>query len=284
MILQMKNWFLDIVSYFLFVIARRNDKNNSILPTPSALATFFISGFLVIFCLYYWADPVMLEWFKQPRRRYPEIFNYVTLLGGVGWILVPTGIILFCLSLFNAKQNSGYKNLLWHQVFLHAYFIFTGVVFTGILGNLLKNIVGRSRPQFTPDGYIWFSTPFEHSYSFASFPSGHATTAGAIAIALALLFPRWRWIFYTIGIAVGISRPVLGVHYPSDIAAGLIFGGAVVWIYARIFAKKRLLFEFDKNGRLSLRNEGVGRVHSLGTVTKQANGKNIVQNSTNAIE
>ncbi|MGI9400523.1 MAG: phosphatase PAP2 family protein, partial [Rhizobiaceae bacterium] len=92
--------------------------------------------------------------------------------------------------------------------------------------------------------------PFTRGYEFASFPSGHATTAGAAAIALALLFPRLRSLFVVAGIWVAISRPALGVHFPSDVLAGFCFGAAFTYCYARSFARKRLLFAFTKNGQV----------------------------------
>ncbi|MGI9352842.1 MAG: phosphatase PAP2 family protein, partial [Rhizobiaceae bacterium] len=46
----------------------------------------------------------------------------------------------------------------------------------------------------------------------------------------------------------------VGAHFPSDVLAGLSLGFIFTWIYARSFARKRLLFEFGSNGELRLRN------------------------------
>ncbi len=250
-----KIWFLDIVEYFRFVNARRVDRRFGVLPDYPVVVFCLAMFALAIAGLYFFADPIVLEWIRQPERQYPQIFSTITLLGKVNWILAITGTMLVLLSLFNARRFRGHKNLVWHRLFLNAYFTFSAIVFSGLLGNLLKNLIGRARPQYTPESHIWFSMPFEHHYQFASFPSGHATTAGAIAITLVLLFPRWRWFFIAAGILVAISRPVLGVHYPSDVLAGIVFGGSFVWFYARIFARKRLLFTFDDRGKLVLRGE-----------------------------
>ena len=249
-------WWFDIVDYFRFVNARRIDRRHPFMPQPFAMVVGLLICFVIISGLFIWADPLLLEWVRQPDRQYPWVFSYITLLGKVDWILVPTGIILIGTSLANAKRFSGRKTIVWHRLFLNAYFIFTATIFSGLLGLLLKNSIGRARPQFTPLSDIWLSNPFGHHYQFTSFPSGHATTAGAIAMALALLFPRWRWFFIVAGLVVAISRPVLGVHFPSDVAAGLIFGGGFVWFYARSFARKRLLFKFNGHGTLKLRGEG----------------------------
>ena len=263
MISLAKTWLFDIISYFRFVMERRIDPRHSLLPSRRVVLVGIFVCFLIIYGLFLWADPIALDWIRNPRRRFHPIFQYVTILGKVDWILFTTGFIMVILSLFNAKRFTGYKNIVWHRIFLNAYFTFTTIAFSGILGNLLKNIIGRARPFFTPEGNIWLSLPFEHRYYYGSFPSGHATTGGAIAVVLALLFPRWRWFFILTGIFVAITRPVLGVHFPSDVAAGLFFGGGFAWFYARVFARKRLLFIFNQQSRLVLRGEG----HSRGKFT-----------------
>jgi len=68
-----------------------------------------------------------------------------------------------------------------------------------------------------------------------SFPSGHASSAVMVWVTLALLIPRearWRrpaLIAAALAATLaGLSRPMLGVHYPSDVIAGWCFG--LFWI------------------------------------------------------
>jgi membrane-associated phospholipid phosphatase len=68
-----------------------------------------------------------------------------------------------------------------------------------------------------------------------SFPSGHAASAVLVWLTLALLIPRdARWRRTAIAAALlacflsGLSRPMLGVHYPSDVIAGWSFG--LLWL------------------------------------------------------
>lgn len=66
-----------------------------------------------------------------------------------------------------------------------------------------------------------------------SFPSDHATLAGVVAMAAALTWRRWAALFVVVGLLVGISRVVSGVHYPGDILAGWSIGAlsvAAVWL------------------------------------------------------
>ncbi len=86
--------------------------------------------------------------------------------------------------------------------------------------------------------------------SSLSFPSGHAANSTIAYLTLALLLfddPRHRRIAATFAIAlaflIGLSRPMLGVHWPSDVVAGWSFGAlwvlAVLWIAERAGSKVR---------------------------------------------
>ncbi|MFI6644511.1 phosphatase PAP2 family protein [Streptomyces sp. NPDC050504] len=60
-----------------------------------------------------------------------------------------------------------------------------------------------------------------------SFPSNHATIAGAAAVALLLVRPRLGWLTVPMALLMGFSRVFVGVHYPHDVAVGLAFGAVV---------------------------------------------------------
>lgn len=57
-----------------------------------------------------------------------------------------------------------------------------------------------------------------------SFPSGHTTAVFSMIIPFIFLNPWLTIILITIGLAVGLSRIYLGLHYPSDVIAGCILG------------------------------------------------------------
>jgi undecaprenyl-diphosphatase len=87
----------------------------------------------------------------------------------------------------------------------------------------LKDAVGRARPpEADPDLGSLVAIPDN-----PSFPSGHAATAFAAAVAVALIYPRLRWPLLALAGVVSASRVYLGVHYLLDVAAGTLLGIAV---------------------------------------------------------
>lgn len=93
----------------------------------------------------------------------------------------------------------------------------------------LKQLVGRPRPTF-PDPVA--------TATDASFPSGHAAGTAVLAVALLLVIRSLRgrraptgWIVGAIGVvvAVGTSRVLLGVHYPTDVLGGALLGACVAF-------------------------------------------------------
>jgi len=66
-----------------------------------------------------------------------------------------------------------------------------------------------------------------------SFPSGHVTFFILFGILLAYYFNSWPifFIFFSLNIIMGISRVILGVHFPTDIIFGFVFG----FLYALLF-------------------------------------------------
>jgi len=86
------------------------------------------------------------------------------------------------------------------------------------LNQAIKFVVRRPRPDL--DGL----PPLSPVVTRLSFPSAHATTSFAAARAYGSLAPRWA--LYLAAAMIALSRPYLGVHYPSDVVAGALLGTA----------------------------------------------------------
>lgn len=103
------------------------------------------------------------------------------------------------------------------------------ILFTDQAGHrLLKEIFQRIRPcNVLPD----VITPIDCRGSF-SFPSNHALNNFAAATFLWRLFPKFKWVFFITAFLVTLSRVYLGLHYPSDIAAGAVIGSAFGFLFS----------------------------------------------------
>ncbi|WP_179167293.1 MULTISPECIES: phosphatase PAP2 family protein [unclassified Streptomyces] len=67
-----------------------------------------------------------------------------------------------------------------------------------------------------------------------SFPSNHATIAGASALALVLVRRALVWLTAPLALLMAFSRVFVGVHYPHDVAAGLLLGTVVAFAVVRL--------------------------------------------------
>jgi membrane-associated phospholipid phosphatase len=88
-----------------------------------------------------------------------------------------------------------------------------------------KLVVRRRRPELPG------LPPLTPTVSRLSFPSAHATTSFAAARAYRRVAPSAP--LYAVAIAFALSRPYLGVHYPSDVIAGAALGTALAGAWPR---------------------------------------------------
>ena len=69
--------------------------------------------------------------------------------------------------------------------------------------------------------------PLSRAPSKLSFPSAHATSSLAAATAMTRIEPRAGVPLYALAAAICVGRPYLGMHYPSDVLAGMALGLAI---------------------------------------------------------
>jgi undecaprenyl-diphosphatase len=89
-----------------------------------------------------------------------------------------------------------------------------------LVDQITKPIVGRVRPWVDHSGY----RDFGRRPTSPSFPSGHAATAAAGALALTRIWPAAAVPAWTLAALIALSRIALGVHFPSDVVAGFLLG------------------------------------------------------------
>ena len=152
----------------------------------------------------------------------------VTDLGGT-WFVLAVALVV-CVAEFVRVPNR------WIPVFLLT--VLLGEV---VLVNTIKEVLDRVRPTFNPIAETLGP----------SFPSGHSATAAAFYAAVALVLarrrsPRARALLAGAAVAVAIgvaaSRVLLGVHWLSDVIAGLAFGWGWFALCAIAFGGRFLTF------------------------------------------
>jgi len=133
-------------------------------------------------------------------------------------------------------------------------YLIVALLLAGAFNTALKQLAGRCRPEWSvainqkriaqlektdpqidaaiarTDRWFWFTANrpyFKDRY--ASFPSGHACGAFAMAAFLSILFPQARIIWYMAAVSCALARVRYDRHFPEDV----MFGGALGWITAQ---------------------------------------------------
>lgn len=144
------------------------------------------------------------------------------------YLIEPWGSGLYSLPLLAGIYLTGSKESRHRRVAL------TGVkafILSGGAAVVTKHLFHRHRPSDDdpPDPRKW-EGPYPFTTSYTSFPSGHTTTAFAIASVLAMGYPDKIWIgisSYTVASLVGLSRIHDGHHWGSDVVAGAALGSFI---------------------------------------------------------
>lgn len=98
---------------------------------------------------------------------------------------------------------------------------------SGLIGlalyRALKRHTRRPRPCAACPGVIALTAPLDEF----SFPSGHTLHAVAFTVIAAAFMPWLALVLAPLALLIALSRPLLGLHYPSDVLAGAALGAAL---------------------------------------------------------
>ncbi|WP_454917564.1 phosphatase PAP2 family protein [Xanthobacter sediminis] len=182
------------------------------------------------------------------------VVEHVTDLGLGSVVLWPLGLALAAALVLRERLDAMARRVASALV-ARLGFLFLSIAGAGLLVSVVKRLIGRARPhvalglpgadpQLTFDWLSWKA-------SYASFPSGHAATVFATAVAFAMLYPRARVPLLVLAVAVASTRVLLGAHYPSDVIAGASVATVFVLWMAKLFAARRLVFRVDAAGAIA---------------------------------
>src|SRR6266481_7164950 len=132
----------------------------------------------------------------------------------------------------------------------HLQFVFFAVLVPVLAGEVIKWIVGRGRPFVGGEANAFNFTHFAGTEAYASFPSGHAIAATALAFAVSVVWPRLRVIMIVYAFLIIVSRLVLLAHHPSDVVAGALVGVVGAMFVRYWFAARRLGFAISRDGTI----------------------------------
>ncbi len=148
-----------------------------------------------------------------------NIFVFITHLGDAGILWIAASLI--CL-VFKKTRKAGVISLI-------------ALLCSLIVNNfILKNIVARPRPYDAVSELICI---IENQSDF-SFPSGHSASSFAAGITFLRFLPKMFGIpAFILAVLISFSRLYVGVHYPSDVIAGVISGVLLSFLAAWIYKK-----------------------------------------------
>jgi membrane-associated phospholipid phosphatase len=178
----------------------------------------FISLFIVTLCcnatfaqsrLQQFDDRIIIDLQNQRTPQQTGIMLFFSTHDRYGDIGIPAGLLIAG-TLGNDKAMRE-----------NALFVASSTALSYGITALLKHIVKRPRPFVQNINIV----PVYRAGG-TSFPSGHTSTTIATATAVSIAYPKWYVIapaFLWAG-ATSYSRMYLGVHYPTDVAAGALVG------------------------------------------------------------
>lgn len=108
-----------------------------------------------------------------------------------------------------------------------ALYVSFHLVVVGISGLVVYKLIKQATCRSRPCHRYSMIRPGTRPLDLYSFPSGHTLHAVSGTITVSWYYPEWFWICAPFAVCVAMSRVVLGLHYPTDVAAGVAVGASV---------------------------------------------------------
>jgi lipid A 4'-phosphatase len=200
--------------------------------THGRRALWLVSFVLIEAASIIWIDRPLADFFHDDGAALKPFFDVVQRFG-IGYpYMMLSGVAYLALRWGDRWEKLRSWGASMRSAAIIPGFLFVAVGASGLLVDLLKILVGRTRPKllFAAGTYdfAWFGLRADDW----SFPSGHAATAAAVAAALWCLWPRPLLLYVFAAALVALSRVVTGAHYLSDVIAGAAIGMVITRLLA----------------------------------------------------
>jgi len=187
----------------------------------------------------------------MPPRQSPNLWpvRILTAFGKDAYVLSALAGLLILILLVSPLLRQSLRSR-WLIFGMRVQFLFFAVLTPVLAGSVVKWIVGRGRPFVGGEANPFNFEPFAGTEAYASFPSGHAVTAFALAVAVTAVWPRTRPVMIAYAFLIAASRLVLLAHHPSDVVAGALIGVIGAMSVRYWFAARRLGFAIRRDGQI----------------------------------
>ncbi|HUN46962.1 MAG TPA: phosphatase PAP2 family protein [Stellaceae bacterium] len=182
---------------------------------------------------YAYVDRPVALYFNRAHGGESAVFKFITGFGVSTYYLIVSAAA--AVGLWLAARTTQEKRFRAYAAV--PLFLFISIAASGLVTDLLKVVFGRARPKllFSHEvfGFDWWGTQAD----YWSFPSGHTTTAVAIAAALYFLWPRFLPLYVAFAVLVSVSRAIVGAHYASDVIVATFIAIAVTAYVRHVFER-----------------------------------------------
>jgi len=216
-------------------------------PPVKTLVTGVVTATVVVVATMILVDGWSLASIRQTPNWLQAASGRYTDLGLAGWFLWPVGLALIALAIIDAPPLQRFSRGILAAWGVRLGFVFAAIAVPGLFAAIIKRMIGRGRPPASA-GDPWTYLPFVWKVEYASFPSGHTTTAFAVLIALGTIWPWARPILWVYALLIAASRVLVYAHHPSDVVAGALVGLFGALLVRNWFAARRLGFVVDAKG------------------------------------
>jgi undecaprenyl-diphosphatase len=204
---------------------------------------------VAIIVLMYALDATEIGWMPPRGTAWLWPVRILTDFGKSAYVLWALAAILLVIALVFPRARGAARSLLI-AVGTRILFIFLAVLLPVLMGEVIKDVVGRGRPFVGGQANAFNFSHFSGSEAYASFPSGHATTAFALAFAVSAVWPHLRGAMLIYAVTIAASRLVLLAHHPSDVVAGALLGVIGAMLVRYWFAARHLAFAIRSDGAI----------------------------------